>query len=38
MEGQITYVEITRKKTKNVVTFGAPKKFKMLLESLMFSL
>jgi hypothetical protein len=38
MEDQITYVEITRKRTKNVVTFGVPKKFKMLLDSLMFSL
>ncbi len=38
MEDQITYVEITRKRTKNGVTFGVPKQFKMLLESLMFSL
>jgi hypothetical protein len=38
MEDQITYVETTMKKTKNSVTFGVPKNFKMLLESLMFSL
>jgi hypothetical protein len=37
MEDQITYVEIKKKETKNVVTFGVPKKLKMLLESLMFS-
>ncbi len=38
MEDQITYVEITRKRTRNAVTFGVPKKFKMLLDSLIFSL
>jgi len=37
MEDQITYVEITRKRTKILVSFGVPKKFKMLLNSLMFS-
>jgi hypothetical protein len=37
MEDQITYVKITRKRTKNDVTFSVPKKVKMLLESLMFS-